>query len=63
VNAINRKGNTPLHVAAMWRNIMLYDMLVENGGDPTLANLDHRTPFEFMHVRAPLLRVCGRQQG
>jgi tankyrase len=48
VNAANRWGNTPLHLAAVYERGKqpMVDLLLAHGADPTLRNSDGRTALE-----------------
>lgn len=47
MNAQDRGGNTPLHIAALGGELALVKFLVENGADVNLQNADKRTPLHY----------------
>jgi RNA polymerase primary sigma factor len=46
INAVDRKGDTPLHLAARTGNIFLCDLFIRSGCDPEALNQNKLTPAE-----------------
>lgn len=47
--SLRRYGSAPLHLAAQKGDLVLVQMLVEYGADPTQKSLDGKTPQEWTH--------------
>ena len=45
INIQNEFGNTPLHYAALNKNNKIIKLLVENGANPKIKNLNGQTPL------------------
>ena len=48
INVRDHQGETPLHKAANCKNVMLWKMLLERGGNAELHNDNHLTPFQLV---------------
>ena len=49
VNAADRNGDTPLHVAALNGHSELYDLLVTKGADVNAKNKQGKTPVDYVN--------------
>ncbi|KAL7298798.1 hypothetical protein TKK_0008542 [Trichogramma kaykai] len=48
VDAQNLNGNTPLHVAAYFRQPLVTEILLRKGANPNMVNYDECTPLHFI---------------
>ncbi|KAL7296000.1 hypothetical protein TKK_0010557 [Trichogramma kaykai] len=48
IDARDKRGNTPLHVAARYRRDDLVKLLLRVGANPNLANVEGQTPLHFI---------------
>ena len=49
-NAIDPKGDTPLHLAARIGNLALCDLFIRSGADPSALNQERRSPADVAHA-------------
>lgn len=47
INARDRRGQTPLHLAAICEHADVADLLLTRGADPTIKDDQHRTPLAY----------------
>ena len=46
INAVNKRGHTPLHIAAATRNHKVFEWLIAIGADPNIKDNEGRKPLE-----------------
>ncbi|CAB0033429.1 unnamed protein product [Trichogramma brassicae] len=57
VDAVDRQGNTPLHLAATFNNQHLIELLLMRGANPNSANAEGLTPLHFICKSGDASRV------
>ena len=62
VNAVDNKGNTPLHYAVQKELVRITKKLLQKGADYTIENARHKTPL-FMASNVDGLRNIFRKKG
>ena len=50
INAKDADGNTPLHLAALYKNNDLYHWLIKKGADETIKNKSEKKPKHYLTV-------------
>lgn len=50
-NLSDESGGNPLHVAAMWADLRMVRLLIENGVDSAAKNNDGATPLDLAKIR------------
>ncbi len=61
VNAKDKKGNTPLHIAAGLAKKDIIELLITKGADVNISNTDGKVPVDIAKLSIKNIKKLGRQ--
>jgi len=67
VNAQTARGNTPLHIACFENFVLIIQLLIQHGADPSILNWQQKSPVDMapraFSLQAVTRAVCARSGG